>query len=231
MYVDAYLERDKNTILVVERDKNGKRLFTTHNTKYIVYWPSPRGKYPSIYGNLCDRFQTNKLKEFQRELGVLPKNSLHESDINPIFRCLYDNYKGMPSPNLHVAFFDIEVDFDPLRGFSSPDDAFAPITAISVYLNWLDRNFTMVLKPKGMSEEAAQAICDQFDDTILCPNEKELLDLFLQLIDDADILSGWNSEGFDIPYIHNRIVQILGKEETRKLCLWGKFPKKREYES
>lgn len=231
MYVDAYLEREKNQILVVERDQSGRRQFATHQTKYVAYWPSPKGKHPSIYGQSCDRFQTSKLKEFQREIGMLPKAQLHESDINPIFRCLYDNYKGLPSPNLHVAFFDIEVDFDPERGFSSPDDAFAPITAISVYLTWLERNFTMVLKPKAMTTEMAEEIVSKFEDTVLCSNEKELLEMFLGLIEDSDILSGWNSEGFDIPYIHNRIVQILGKEETRKLCLWGKFPKKREYES
>jgi len=231
MYIDAFLEREKNTILVVERDKNGKRAFNNFSTKYVVYWPSPRGKYPNIYGELCEKFQTSKIKEFQREVNVLPKVKLHESDINPIFRCLYDNYKGLPVPNLHVAFFDIETDFDPARGFSTPDDAFNPITAISVYLNWLDRNFTLVIKPKGMSVEDAQAICEKFEDTVLCSDEKELLDMFLRLIEDADIMSGWNSEGFDIPYIHNRIVQILGKEETRRLCLWGKFPKKREYEA
>ena len=231
MYVDAYLEREKNQILVVERDQSGRRQFATHQTKYVAYWPGPKGKHPSIYGQSCERFQTSKLKEFQREIGMLPKAQLHESDINPIFRCLYDNYKGLPSPNLHVAFFDIEVDFDPERGFSSPDDAFAPITAISVYLTWLERNFTMVLKPKAMTTEMAEEIVSKFEDTVLCSNEKELLEMFLGLIEDSDILSGWNSEGFDIPYIHNRIVQILGKEETRKLCLWGKFPKKREYES
>jgi DNA polymerase elongation subunit (family B) len=231
MYVDAFLEREKNQILVVERDKKGSRQYMAFPTKYVVYWPSQRGKMPNIHGQLCDKFQTTKLKEFQKEVGLLPKASLHESDINPIFRCLYDNYKGTPSPNLHVAFFDIEVDFDPKRGFSSPDDAFSPITAISVYLNWLDRNFTMVIKPKGMTSEDAQEVVDRFEDTILCATEKELLEIFLGLIDDADILSGWNSEGFDIPYIHNRIVQVLGKEETRKLCLWGKYPKKREYES
>lgn len=231
MYVDAFLERERNQILVVERDQEGRRQFRDYQTKYLVYWPSPRGKIPNIHGQLCDKFQTNKLKEFQREVNMLPKNQLHESDINPIFRCLYDNYKGSPSPNLHVAFFDIEVDFDPERGFSSPDDAFSPITAISVYLNWIDRNFTMVIKPKGMSNGDAQSIVDRFDDTVLCSTEKELLELFLGLIEDADILSGWNSEGFDIPYIHNRIVQVLGKEETRRLCLWNKFPKKREYES
>jgi DNA polymerase elongation subunit (family B) len=231
MYVDAFLEREKNQILVAERDKNGNRQFREYPAKYIAYWPSPRGKIPNIHGQLCDKFQTNKLKEFQRETSMLAKSQLHESDINPIFRCLYDNYKGAPSPDLHLAFFDIEVDFDPERGFSSPDDAFAPITAISVYLNWFDRNFTMVLKPKGLSVEDAQEIVSNFDDTVLCATEKEMLEVFLNLIEDADILSGWNSEGFDIPYIHNRIVQLLGKEETRKLCLWNKLPKRREYES
>ena len=231
MYVDAFLEREKNQIFVVERDNKGKRQYMTFPTKYAVYWPSQRGKVPNIHGQLCDKFQTTKLKEFQKETSLLPKAALHESDINPIFRCLYENYKGTASPNLHVAFFDIEVDFDPNRGFSSPEDAFSPITAISVYLNWLDRNFTMVIKPKGINTEHAQEIVDKFEDTILCSTEKELLEIFLGLIEDADILSGWNSEGFDIPYIHNRIVQILGKEETKKLCLWGKYPKKREYES
>jgi len=231
MYVDAFLEREKNQILVVERDKNGNRTYNTFPTKYVAYWPSPKGKNVNIYGQRCDKFQTNKLKEFQREVAMLPKANLHESDINPIFRCLYETYKNQPSPNLHIGFFDIEVDFDPLRGFSSPDEAFSPITAISIYLNWLDRNFTLVLKPKKMSQEIAEDIVSKFEDTVLCSNEKELLELFLQLIDDVDILSGWNSEGFDIPYIYNRIVQLFGKEETRRLCLWGKFPKKREYEA
>jgi len=231
MYIDAIIEREKNQILAVERDRNGKRLFVTHPTRYVVYWPSERGKYTSIFGTKLDRFQTTKDKEFKRELSLLPKVKLHESDINPIFRCLYDNYKDAPAPELHVGFFDIEVDFDPMRGFSSPEDAFSPITAISIYLNWMQRNFTLVLKPKSMSEAAAQAIVEEFEDTVLCENEKQLLEIFLDLIDDCDILTGWNSEGFDIPYIHNRIVEVLGKHETRKLCLWDKLPRKREYES
>ena len=192
MYIDALYDRDKNQILVVERNKAGKRIFNTHTTKYAVYWPSNKGKVPDIYGTLCEKFATNKLKEFTRELAMLPKNSLRESDINPIFRCLYDNYKNAPSPELHVGFFDIEVDFDPLRGFSSPDDAFSPITAISVYLAWMQRNFTMVIKPKNMTQEIAEEIVAKFEDTVLCENEKELLEIFLGLIDDVDILSGWN---------------------------------------
>lgn len=231
MYVDAFLERDKNQILVSERNANGQRVLVTHPTKYVVYWPSERGKYTSIFGTKLDKFQTSKEKEFKKEISLLPKVKIHESDINPIFRCLYDHYKDAPTPDLHVGFFDIETDFDPKRGFSSPDDAFSPITAISLYLSWLEKNFTLVIKPKTMSVAAAQEIVNEFEDTLLCESEKELLELFLQLIDDTDVLTGWNSEGFDIPYVHNRIVQVLGKDETRRLCLWNKLPKKREYEN
>jgi DNA polymerase elongation subunit (family B) len=230
-YVDAVIEREKNQILVAERDKNGNRILVTHPTKYVVYWPSERGKYRSIFGTKLDKFQTNKQKEFQREVSLLPKTQLHESDINPIFRCLYDNYKNVPTTDLHVGFFDIETAFDPEQGFSSTEDAFSPITAISIYLNWLDKNFTLVIKPDSMSKDAAQSIVDDFEDTLLCDSEKQLLETFLDLIEDVDILSGWNSEGYDIPYIHNRIIQVLGKDETRRLCLWGKFPRKREYEA
>ena len=36
-------------------------------------------------------------------------------------------------------------------------------------------------------------------------------------------------EGFDIPYTVNRITQVLGREHTKRFCLWDKFPRKRKY--
>ena len=58
-----------------------------------------------------------------------------------------------------------------------------------------------------------------------------MLRTFLTLIDDADILSGWNSEGYDIPYTINRIIKILGRSATRQMCLFNQLPKERTYES
>ena len=57
-----------------------------------------------------------------------------------------------------------------------------------------------------------------------------MLNTFLDLIDDADILSGWNSEGFDIPYTVMRTIKVLSKDDTRRLCLWGQLPKQRTFE-
>jgi DNA polymerase elongation subunit (family B) len=64
----------------------------------------------------------------------------------------------------------------------------------------------------------------------LFDNEADMLDTFLNLIQDADILSGWNSEGFDIPYTVNRVTKTLSKDDTRRFCLWNLHPRKREYE-
>jgi DNA polymerase elongation subunit (family B) len=155
---------------------------------------------------------------------------LWESDFKPVFRCLEENYLGAEPPKLNIAFFDIEVDFDPLRGFSPVEDPFNKITAISVYMSWLEKLVTLAIPPKSMSWETAEEIASRHSDCFIFEREEDMLDTFLNLIDDADILSGWNSEGYDIPYTVGRITRVLSKDDTRRLCLWGQYPKQREYE-
>ena len=127
------------------------REFNEYPANYVFYYDDPRGKFRSIYGSPVTKFSTRSSKEFYREQKIQSDKQLFESDINPIFRCLADNYQNIDAPKLNVAFFDIEVDFDPLRGYSHPDDPFNPITAISVYLDWLDKLVTLVLPPSAMS--------------------------------------------------------------------------------
>ncbi len=206
------------------------REFNEYPANYVFYYDDPRGKFRSIYGSPVTKFSTRSSKEFYREQKIQSDKQLFESDINPIFRCLADNYQNIDAPKLNVAFFDIEVDFDPLRGYSHPDDPFNPITAISVYLDWLDKLVTLVLPPSAMSLETAQDIIKEFDNTYVFQKEQDLLSAFLDIIDDADILSGWNSEGYDIPYTVNRITLILSKDDTRRFCLWDQLPKKRVFE-
>ena len=81
-----------------------------------------------------------------------------------------------------------------------------------------------------MSFDEVQAVTNKFENTILFKTEKELLEAFLDLIDDADILTGWNSEGFDIPYMVNRVGKVMSKSHTRRFCLWDKMPKERRFE-
>jgi DNA polymerase elongation subunit (family B) len=228
-YVDALFDRTKDRIYIVERN-NGSREYKEFPANYVFYYDDPRGKFRTIYDTPVSRFSTKIGKEFQKEIRINGNKKIWESDINPVFRCLADNYLGQKSPKLQTAFFDIEVDFDPERGYSRPEDPFNPITAVSVYLDWLDKMVTMVVPPKSMSWETAQEIADQFENCFLMEREEDLLNTFLDLIDDADILSGWNSEGFDIPYMVMRTQRVLSKDDTRRYCLWGQYPKARDFE-
>jgi len=228
-YVDALFDRNKDRIHVVER-VDGERQYKEYPADYIFYYDDPRGKFRSIYGNSVSRFSTRNNKEFRKEVRMHSNKQLYESDINPIFRCFEENYKDQDVPELHTAFFDIEVDFDKERGFSPVEDPFNPITAISVYLNWLDQLVTLAVPPRGLSWETAQDLVKDFENTILFEREEEMIKTFLDLIDDADVLSGWNSEGYDIPYTINRCTRVLSKDDTRKFCLWGQLPKMRMFE-
>jgi DNA polymerase elongation subunit (family B) len=228
-YIDALFDREHDRIHVVER-RNGVRQFKEYPANYIFYYDDPRGKFQSIYGTPVARFSTRNNKEFRKEVRIQSGKQLYESDINPIFRCLEENYKDQDAPELHTAFFDIEVAFDKDRGFSPVEDPFNPITAISVYLDWLDQIVTLAVPPKSLSWETAQELVADFDNTILFDNEGDMIKAFLDVIDDADVLTGWNSEGYDIPYTINRCTRVLSKDDTRKFCLWGQFPKPRVFE-
>ena len=229
-YVDAIWDREKDVVRVVERDPKKGRIYQDYPARYMFYYPDQRGKYKSIHGESLSKVTARNWKEFIKEQKIHSGHKLYESDINPIFRCLEENYLGKDAPKLNVAFWDIEVDFDPERGYASPDDAFMPITAIAVHLQWLDTLVCLAVPPKTLTMEQAQEQVKEFPNTVLFETEAEMLDTFLNLIEEADVLSGWNSEGFDMPYTVNRIIKTLSKEDTRRLCLWDQLPKKREYE-
>ena len=229
-YVDALWDRDKDIIKVVERNKKGEREFREFPARYVFYYGDAKGKQKSTFGDSVSRVVCKSWKDFLKEQKINKHRGLFEADINPVYRLLEENYLGQDAPNLNVAFFDIEVDFDPERGYSSPEDPFTAITAITVHLQWLDSLITLALPPKTLTMEQAKEECKEFDNTYLFETEAEMLDTFLDLIKDADILSGWNSEGYDIPYTVNRITRVLSKEDTRRFCLWDQYPKKRTYE-
>jgi len=229
-YVDAWFDRENDMVRVVERNKAGKREFRDIPARYTFYYEDAKGKHTSIYGTQVTKVVCKTQKDFHKELKIHSNKKIYEADINQVFVCLSENYINAEPPKLNVAWWDIEVDFDPERGYASPDDAFMPITAIAVHLQWLNTMVCLAVPPKTMTMEQAKEVVKDIPDMMLFDNEADMLDTFLDLIQDADVISGWNSEGFDIPYTVNRVTKVLSKEDTRRFCLFNQFPKRREYE-
>jgi len=228
-YIDAIYVKEKDLINVVER-VDGVRKFKTFPAHYVFYYQDPKGQYKSIGGERLSKVAVATNKAFDKEKRVYGHKRLYESDLKPLNRCLETNYLNSDAPELNKAFFDIEVAFDLKKGFADPSDPFNPITAISVHCGWLDKLITLVIKPEKMPREQAADIAARFENTILCDSEVDMLDMFLTILDDADIISGWNSEGYDVPYTVNRIARLMGADHCRRFCLWNAKPVRREFE-
>ena len=228
-YIDGYFDRSSDIIRVVER-QNKERIFKEYPIKYTFYHEDPGGKFKSTTGKPLSRITCKNTKDFHKELAINRNKTLFESDINPIYQCLSENYLNQDAPDLNIAFFDIEADFDPEKGFSQPNDPFMPITAITVSLQWLGTMVTFAMPPKTMGIEEAKELTKGIDNLYLYKEEADMLKAFLDIIEDADVISGWNSEGYDLPYIINRIKKVMSKDDTRRLCLWKQMPKKRTFE-
>jgi len=112
-YVDAVLDKNTDKIIVIERDGKGVRQYNEFPANYVLYFTDPKGKHRSLYGDPVTRFSTRSRGEFEKERRILANKKIFESDINPIFRCLSENYLNVDAPKLHTCFFDIEVDWKP----------------------------------------------------------------------------------------------------------------------
>lgn len=223
MFVDALNFRKEEIIRVVER-VNGKRVYKEYKPDWHFFVNDPKGTHKSIYGDTVKKIQPRSRDERTKLIKQFSTKKKWESDANVVFRMLEHEYQHKEAPVLNTAFFDIETDFDEKRGYSEPKDALNPITSIAVYLQWMDQMICIAVPPPTLTWEEALAIGNQVPDVILVKTEKEMLDMFLDLIEDADVLSGWNSEAYDIPYTINRVIKLLGKSETRRMCLWDQTP-------
>jgi DNA polymerase elongation subunit (family B) len=192
-YVDAFHDRKNDRIHIAERI-NGQRNLRSLPANYVFYYDDPNGSYRSIFGHHCAKFITRQHRNFRAMLDCrrTEGRAIFESDINPVFRCLADNYMGAPAPILNVGFFDIEANFHPVRGYAPSTDPFNEITAITLYRTGDEKLLTFVLCPETVDTTRSQQIAGKFTNTMIFDDEKEMLEAFLAAIQDVDVLTGWN---------------------------------------
>ena len=77
LYVDAFFQRDADIIKVVERSNEGKRIFKEFPVRYTFYYPDPRGKYQSIYGEPLTRVIAKNSKDFRKEMAINNNKTLY----------------------------------------------------------------------------------------------------------------------------------------------------------
>lgn len=112
--------------------------------------------------------------------------------------------------DLKILFIDIET--YSVEDFPNIETADHPINLITCFDSLTEKYITFGLKKEYTPKHNDETY-------VKCHNEKELLLKFIEYWkkDYPDVVTGWNSLGFDVPYIINRITNLLGFEYVQKL--------------
>lgn len=219
-------------VLVWERHNPNIRTVKTHEAPHYFYIPDKNGKYKTIFDTPVSKVEFKTSKEAWQAKQKYTDNGIKmwESDIGPELRVLSNRYYNIPAPNLNVSMYDIEVDYDPVKGFSSPKDPYAPINAIALYHEHKSEMVAIVVPPVDSeivwTAESLEIACneilpipnDEYTTTfVVLQSEAELLLRFLDEIEDSDMIVGWNADRFDHPYVAGRIKIVLGDYHFSRL--------------
>jgi DNA polymerase elongation subunit (family B) len=205
MYQNIYYQR-RNNIMHIWDDVTGYRSFP--HTKY-AYVEDPNGEYTSIYGH-----RLSKTYDLSGD-----KDDYFEIDVPDTTRVLVDTYYNDDTPSVgHKIFtFDIEVEMD--SGRPEPSKAENEITSIALHDSVTDDRWVLILDKQSLIKDSVDG-----NTTILSfKTERELLIKFLNIYNaiSPTIITGWNIDNFDVPYLYNRLKRLFGDRTAGKLSPIG----------
>ena len=197
---------------------NGKKVKgkVSYSPSLFLRSKGSKSDWRGIHGESLDamRFESIRAaKDFQRKYKDVDNFDIYGMDRFE-YAFIADEFKGQIEwdiKNINISIIDIEVNSE--YGFPDPYEARAPITAICIR----ELNGNSVVFGCGDYD------CPENVRYIKCAEEKDLCKQFLQYwqAEYPDIISGWNTNFFDIPYIINRFRMLFGEEYAKKLSPWN----------
>jgi DNA polymerase elongation subunit (family B) len=198
---------------------DGKRIKQKVDYEPSLYLPAKKdkGTHKSLDGlDLSEkRFDSiYEAREFFKKYDGIPGAPKIYGNTRYEYAFIADQHSTMvewDQDKVSIAIVDIEVGSE--NGFPDPYLANEPITAIAItYINGKTYVF-------GCGDYEVQG-----DEVyVKCKDEWTLCKKFLMLWSDncPDVITGWNTKFFDIPYLVNRFRKILGEDDAKKLSPWN----------
>lgn len=227
-------------------DYNGEEKFDKVKYQPTLFMKTQdKTKYKDIYGNYAVPFKFDSISEAREWIRSMKNNGEEYLGMDDfVLAYISDTYKDIISydmRDIRVAFFDIEVTTN--GEFPHPHLAKYPIDAISLYDSIDDKIYIYDLivdvesglprvKPWKLDyNEIDPKVAEKVVYMEYTDGDELLLD-FLKYIREKQpaLLSGWNSEGFDIPYIVNRLGKRFGEKVKKTLSPYNEIFEKKVYD-
>jgi len=137
---------------------------------------------------------------------------------------LYENYPNIEWNSEQLLIFTIDIEVACENGFPNPRDALESLLSIAI-----KNHQNKKIMVWGIGEYKTTRTDVTY---IRCANELELVKEFLKFwqLNIPDVITGWNTEFFDIPYLCNRITKLLGEEEVKRLSPWKSVQSKNVFQ-
>ena len=213
--------------LLVRYIDNGKRC--EDRVPYVprLYIPTKgKGRYKSLTGIGLESKSYKSIKEARQAIKRYEEhpNFIHGTDRFQ-YQYMADYWPGnveYDKDKIRIYTIDIEVESE--HGFPNVEDCAEKMICITVkdqvkkqILVWGMADYT--IKQKNVHY-------------IKCENERDLLKQFLKFWQTytPDVLTGWNSKYFDIPYLVKRMGKILGEGSMKRMSPWNIIQQDETYE-
>jgi DNA polymerase elongation subunit (family B) len=197
--------------------ENGRRIQSKVDYFPTLFVPSDKPtKYKTIHGDYVGSVKPGSIREtrdFVKQYDGVENFKIYGNQ-RYHYCFIADEHPGTIDWDvslIKVANIDIEVGSE--NGFPEPETASEPLTAITVKMDGRFVTFGL---------EAYDNIRD--DVTYFeCYDEHDLINKFVGWWQSEypDIITGWNVEQFDIPYLVNRITKLEGESVARRLSPWN----------
>ena len=204
--------------ILVRGVKDGRRFIGKHDFRPTLFVKSDKpSKYKSIYGENVSPIQFESNKEataFYDRYKDISNFPIYGQDYYG-YQYITEKYPGIvewDAKNIKVYSIDIETTSE--SGFPNVD---SPTEKMLVFT--MQDNNTKKITTFGVGEFTPTDNVKGYDiDYINCKDEYTLLKTFLEWWQDncPDVITGWNSALFDIPYLLARTERILGEGEHKK---------------
>jgi len=204
--------------LLVRYVEDGKRL-----TKRVKYQPTlfdlvttrEKTGYSTLDGRAVLPHKFDSIRDAKDWMTDRDSQDIVFGNTQYPYCWIADEYPGRVDWDLDqmlIVTIDIEVECE--NGFPKPEDALEPMLSITV-----KNHQTKRIVVWGLHDFRN----DRDDVTyIKCESEVHLLKEFLAFWERnvPDIITGWNTEFFDIPYLCNRIKRVFDEDEVKRLSPW-----------
>lgn len=211
----------KNKILFRGFDENGKRIKKKIDFHPKLWIPSKKenAKYRSINNLPLEELTFPSIYDWKEYVSEAQEKDLPIFGvIRPQYQFIAEKYPGELHPDfnkIRIAYFDIETALCEDGSFPSSNQGNSKIISITIKYSNFDKFIVFGLKPYVNHYPDKQVYIE-------CKSEIELLTKFLELWKSnyPDVVTGWYSTGYDLPFLYNRICRLISEDVANELSPW-----------